>query len=472
MKKIRVLINNKIFKAGSWYMFTNFFVKGLTFITIPIFTRILSTDDYGLVSLYNTWVVIFSIVIGLSLNESIRRAKYDYSDEYDQFASSITSLSLLVFFMFLGMSFIFKKPLQSTLGLSNLLFCMMIFQAYFSFVNELLITKLRFEYRYKTVSIISICSSLFGIILSIFLIIYLFDETPYLGKIFGNGLPVIILGLAFLYYLLKKGKTYINIGYWKYALILSTPLILHNVSNVANNQFDRILINYYLGEAQTGIYSFAYNIGTIVTVIAISLSQAWLPWFFDKFNKQNFQQIREKAKLYRDSFTFLYIILLMVSTELVKIMADSAYWSGLDIVPWIFMGHYFQFLYAFEVNVEFALKRTKLISLGTVLAAIINILLNVWLIPIYGYLAAAITTTISYFLLFIFHYLITSKIIKITVFGIRFHLTSIFYVLVSTVFFLIFKELVYFRLIGIMLTSIWFIYKVVKPYFMDNNVSI
>lgn len=466
MKKIKVLINNKIIKAGSWYTFTNFFVKGLAFITIPIFTRILSTEDYGLVSLYNTWVLVLSIVIGLSLNESIRRGKYDFPEEYDQFSSSITALTVIIFSGFFMLFGLFKTPMQSILGFSDLLFYMMLFQAYFTFINDLLITKLRYEYKYKAVSIISIIISIIGIALSIYLITHVFDETRYIGKIIGNGVPIILLGTIAVFYLLNKGRRYFNTIYWKYALILSLPLIIHNLSNVANSQFDRVLINHYIGESATGIYSFAYNIGTIVTVIAVSFSQAWLPWFFEKFKNNEIQVIRERAKLYRDAFTFVYIIILMVSTELVKVMADSAYWVGLDIVPWIFMAHYFQFLYAFEVNVEFALKKTKLISIGTVLAAGINILLNIILIPKYGYIAAAVATTISYFLLFSFHYILTSRVIKMNIYGIHFHLQSILYVVISTVFFIIFKDWLYIRLIGIFLTFLLFFKKVIRPHLL------
>ena len=461
-----IVQNNKIIKAGSWYTFTNFFVKGLAFITIPIFTRILSTEDYGLVSLYNTWVLILSIVIGLSLNESIRRGKYDFPEEYDQFSSSITALTVIIFSGFFMLFGLLKTSMQSILGFSDLLFYMMLFQAYFTFINDLLITKLRYEYKYKAVSIISIILSIIGIVLSIYLITHVFDESRYIGKIIGNGIPIILLGFIALFYLLNKGRRYFNTIYWKYALILSMPLIIHNLSNVANNQFDRVLINHYIGESATGIYSFAYNIGTIVTVIAVSFSQAWLPWFFEKFKNNEIQVIRNRAKLYRDAFTFVYIIILMVSTELVKVMADPAYWVGLDIVPWIFMAHYFQFLYAFEVNVEFALKKTKLISIGTVLAMGINILLNIILIPKYGYIAAAVATTISYFLLFSFHYILTSRVIKTSIYGIQFHLQSILYVIISTAFFIIFKDWLYIRLIGIFLTFLLFFKKVIRPHLL------
>jgi len=148
--------------------------------------------------------------------------------------------------------------------------------------------------------------------------------------------------------------------------------------------------------------------------------------------------------------------------EYAKIMAQEIYWEGLYIIPWIFMAYYFQFLYAFEVNVEFALKKTKLISIGTIFSALVNIILNLLFIPIFGYIAAAITTAISYFLLFLFHYFLTSRIIKRNIYGFRFHLNSIVYVLISTIFFTAFRDHLMIRVIGIFIALLLF-YKSIRP---------
>lgn len=453
---IKKLFTNKIIKAGSWYTITNFFLKGITFLSIPIFTRLLSTKDYGVVSLYNTWVVIFTIIIGLSLNESIRRAKYDYSDNYNEFVSSITFLSLIIFLVYLIIFIPLGNVLQGVTGLSAFLFYLMIFQSFFTNIQELTMTKLRFEYKYKMVSIISIILGLSGIILSIFLIQTQFEGQSFLGKIIGTLIPIIIIGFFCIFYLLGKGKEFVNLVYWKYALVLSTPLIFHSLSSVANNLFDRILINKYLGDSATGIYSFAYNVAVIVGVIGISLEQAWLPWFFEKFKQSKLTIIKERARIYRNFYTVIYICVLMVSTEIIKVMAAEDFWGGLDILPWIFMAYYFQFMYALEVNVEFALKKTILIPLGTIFSAIINIILNILLIPKFGYMAAAITTVISYFLLFLFHYLMTTKIIKQNIYGFKFHLKSIFYVILATLYFIIFKDYLIIRLFGIIICLMLF----------------
>ncbi len=86
---LKKLFGNKVVKVGSWYTVTNFFTKGISFWTIPIFTRLLSTENYGIVSLFTSWVGTFSIIISLDLMGSVGRGKTEFKEKYNEFSSSI-----------------------------------------------------------------------------------------------------------------------------------------------------------------------------------------------------------------------------------------------------------------------------------------------------------------------------------------------------------------------------------------------
>jgi len=452
---IKSMVNNKVVKAGSWYTLTEFFLKGITFITIPIFTRLLTPSDYGIASLYTTWVGIFAIIIGLNLNVSITKGKFDFKDNYDTFVSSIMFLSLLILLGYIIAFLLFGDMIKNLTGLSTGLFYFMIFQAYFTFVRNSIIAKFRVEYKYKLVSIISIAINILGVLLSIYLILFIFDERPFLGKVLGSGFLVIAQGIIFLVYIIIPGRGKLwNYSYWKYALVLSIPLILHSLSGIVNSQFDRIIINRYLGESATGLYSFAYNVGMILTVLTHALDQAWSPWVYEMMEKRNFRKIRSRGKIYRNVFSIAYAGLLFFSPEIVKVLADARYWESLNIVPYIFAGYYFSYLYTLEVKTEFFYGKTSLISVGTLLSAIINVVLNIIFVPIYGYIAAAITTTISYLFLFIFHYLITNRVIKQSVYGLKFYLISIAHMFVITIFYILFREIIAIRIVGILIIAV------------------
>ena len=83
-------------KAGFWYVVSTFFVKGLAFITTPIFARLMTEADYGEFSNYANWQSMLLIIIGVELFNTLSRAYYDYTDEYDGYASSITIASIIL----------------------------------------------------------------------------------------------------------------------------------------------------------------------------------------------------------------------------------------------------------------------------------------------------------------------------------------------------------------------------------------
>ncbi|PNR88801.1 hypothetical protein X925_05145 [Petrotoga sp. 9T1HF07.CasAA.8.2] len=442
---IKKIMNNRVVKAGSWYTFTNFFTKGIALLTLPIFTRLLSTTDYGIVSLFTSWAGIFSVIISLDLAWSTQRGKFEFKDDYNRYISSVVFLSLLIFSSFLLLFIIFSDFFSNITSLSKGLFFIMVFHSYFQFMHNLSFAKFQVEYKYKVVSIITIFSSIIGVLLSIYLIRNFFVGSSYLGRILGTFLPNAILSISFIFYFLLKGREFVNLNYWKYALVFSVPFILHNISGIINAQFDRIIINQYLGPSETGIYSFAYNVGMIVSVFFMSINQAYIPYYLEKMENREYKKILFISKNYRNLFIIFYSVILFISPEIVKLMAEKSYWEGLGIIPYIFLAYFFNFMYNFETNTEYYYKKTQYIPIGTMLAAAVNVILNYIFIPKYGYFAAAITTDISYFVLFVFHYLITKYKMKKPMFGLRFHLVSFFAAIGITLSFIIIKDLVFVR---------------------------
>jgi len=463
----REILNNKVIKAGSWYTLTNFFVTGISFLTLPIFTRILSTSDYGITSVYSSYVSIFSIVFSLDLVGAVQRAKFDFKDDYDRFISSTLFLALLSFTIFSGVIVAFNGYFSEVLGLEKWLLYFALIHSFFSFVQNFVFAKFGVEYNYRKISMVQISNSIIGVFLSIVLILFVFNNKRYFGRILGSALPIIVSGFILLAYILVRGRELVNKTYWKYALAISVPLIFHGLAGIINAQFDRIFINKYIGSSQAGVYSFAYNIGLIINVLWTSTNQAWVPWFYEKMDTDDWNSIRRRAKNFRDFFTLVYILILFLSPEIIKVMADERYWVGLSLVPYIFMAYYFNLMYSFEVNVEFYVKRTSMIAMGTILGAALNVVLNIIFIPRYGYIAAAITTVISNFFMFVFHFIITNYLIKIRIFGIEFHLISLAYVIVSTAAFIFLQNYLLVR-ISILIIGALYLYHKYRGIFKEK----
>ena len=100
-------MKNKIVIASIWNLIGTFLLKGITFLSVPIFTRLLNQHDYGLVSTYNTYISLGGIVIGLSLNTSIANARIDFSKEFSNYLTSLTKASFCIFLIeFLFVNFL------------------------------------------------------------------------------------------------------------------------------------------------------------------------------------------------------------------------------------------------------------------------------------------------------------------------------------------------------------------------------
>jgi O-antigen/teichoic acid export membrane protein len=195
----------------------------------------------------------------------------------------------------------------------------------------------------------------------------------------------------------------VQVTYWRYALAYSLPLIPHVLSGLILAQFDRLLIDRYIGRSEAGLYTLAYQIGEIVTLVWAATNAAWVPWFFEQMEKKNHSLIRQRANQYLLVFAGICAVAIITGPWFLTVLAPPQYWSTRPIVPIVMASMFFNLTYAFYANLEFFEKKTAYISAGTLLAAVANVVLNLWLLPILGYSAAAWTTLVAYILLFLFH---------------------------------------------------------------------
>lgn len=193
---------------------------------------------------------------------------------------------------------------------------------------------------------------------------------------------------------------------------MGIPLIPHNLSHFILGNADKIMINNMINSSVSGIYSVIYNVGLMLSVFVEALNNVWIPWLFRKINENSFKEILRNSKLYLIFFSFFTILIEGISPEIVKIISPQEYWEGIKIVIWIVFSTYLIFVYTLYVNIEFYYKKTYLISLGTLMAAIMNIVLNVLFLPKYGYFFAAYSTVLSYVTLLFFHMFIVGFILK------------------------------------------------------------
>ena len=391
------------------YIFGSMLTTGLSFITTPIFTRLMSPEDYGIVSVFSIWVSVFSILVGLQTFSTFANVKVKWpEDKFFPYMSSVLSFSCLCFFLISGVMFVFRDTFSAWMDMSPLLLAMLLVQSFgvfaHNFYNSYLIqSKKAIQYL-----IISVCYSVLNTGLSL-LLVYIMKNERYLGRIAGNTVVAAAFGLVFLVYILVKGKKFFYPKAWKYCLPLCIPIVLHNLSGLALGQSDRVMLQKMSGDLETGIYSFAYMIASILSVLWNASNNAWVPWYYEHTKRGETEKINQVARKYIMLFSIGTCLIMLMSPEVMRIMGPREYWSAGRVISVVIYGIYFNYLYTFAVNYEFYRENTRWIAFGTTVTAVINIVLNYYMIRLWGGMGAAIATLISYFLLFLFHNLIVHR---------------------------------------------------------------
>lgn len=388
-------------KASVYYLVGTLFNKGFAFLTVPIFTRILSTSDYGIVTTYNSWISILSMIMGFAIYMGIRASFIDFSDKVDDFLSVCTSFTLIcgaLMCFFIGGGAILLKI---SVGYTLVFLCLLQGLSAAIVQNYSMYLMMKYEYKYRTA--LMVLPNLISVVLSVVAILFVVKTDLYMGRIVPTALVNIGFGILVVVAVYKKSHCLFNRDYLKYALAISAPLVLHGIALNILSQSDRTMITWLSDASQTGIYSLIYNFSMIATVITTALEGIWVPWFTDKLKARKIGDINTAVTDYINLMTYAMVAVILLGPEIVKILASKKYWEGISIIPPIVLANYIIFAYTLYVNIEHFYKKTPYITLNTIIAAGCNIILNYLFIPKYGYVAAAYTTLFSYIVAFVLH---------------------------------------------------------------------
>ncbi|WP_235068970.1 lipopolysaccharide biosynthesis protein [Turicibacter sp. TJ11] len=405
-------MKNHFLKSSIIYFIGNILLKGISFFTLPIFTRLMLPEDYGSYSIYTASVGIVSILMGLQINGTVSISYGNKNiEEFERYVSNISLFPLVGFFISLSLLVTFPF-LIDVIQVPSLMFgIMLLFQSFLGIIVNIYMSELVIKKLPQKHLIFSVVTTFLNVFLSLNFVL-LFKNNTYLARVIAGIISTGFIGI----YILLKYISRINLFFvkkdWIDGLKLSLPLIFHSLSSQVLNVADRYMISYCKDHAATAIYSFSYSLGSIISMIWQSINNAWIPWYFEQLKVKNHCLIKEYSKQYIIFFIWLVSCFLLVSPELVYLMGGKEYVQGIYIVPLIALGYFFVFYYSFYVNYQFYKQKTTLIPIATMGAAIINIILNIWIIPKLGVIGAALTTAISYFLMLVFHYIITSYLLK------------------------------------------------------------
>ncbi|MBO4952673.1 MAG: oligosaccharide flippase family protein [Lachnospiraceae bacterium] len=398
-------------KAGIWFTICNILLKGIAFITIPIFTRILSPEEYGLYTIYLSWYSILSIFVCLNLYYGVfNKAMIKFQNDRDRFTSSMQGLVLTLGILFFLIYFVLNSFFNRIFELSTSIMCLMFVEMTITPMKQFWIGRKRFEYKYLGVVIVSILGSLANAILGI-LFIYWFKQGAY-SRIWASVLTESVIGGIILFSQFYKGKAFFHKEYWKYALMFNIPLLPHYLSGIVLNQGDRIVIQKILGNAPVALYSIAYNVSMISQLVTTAIAQVLTPWLYSCLEKKKYESINKRLRSMMMVVALLCFIITLLAPELVWIMGSDTYAEAIFAIPPIAASVFFIYMYSVYSNFEFYFEKRSFIAIASTVAGVLNVLLNILFVPMFGYVAAAYTTLFCYIIYSYSHYMFCLKICK------------------------------------------------------------
>ena len=384
----------------------------ITFFLLPVYTAVLSNEEYGVVDLLNTLTSLLLPIATLQIEQGIFRYLLDCRENKEKQTTLITTVSKFIL-------------VQSAI-------CILIFLCASPFIHN--------EYKYFLMA-----NLLMGILSSISLQICrgLGDNKTYAVGSFITGALTVILNVIFIVvfkwgaygmliataisnllcaiyvFVKKKIYKYIDIKQNDKKLLkdiikYSVPLIPNMISWWIVSASDRTIISAVIGVAQNGIYSAANKFSGIFSTLYSVFNLTWTESASININSEDREEFFSKIfDFIVRFFGSLCLGTIAIMPFVFGILVNEKFAESYYQIPILILGSVFNILVSFLGSVYVAKKLTKEIAKTSIIAAIINIVVNIALIKQIGLYAASISTVIAYFAMFIYRWIDVKKYVSI-----------------------------------------------------------
>jgi len=398
-------------KASLWFLVCSFLQAGISVLTTPIFTRLLSTGEYGDYNVFISWMRIITVFVSLQLYFGVYvQGLVKFDEDKKVFTSSLQGLTLTLVLVWAVIYLptrglwnnLFQLPTAQMVAMLVMIWTTGVFNFWAAWQrNEL-------EYRklVALTAVVTLAKPVVGIIA-----VQLFRDKV-TAWILGLMCVELVCYTWLFFHQMRQGRRFFSKRYWRYALGFNIPLVPHYLSEIVMNSMDRIMIKRMVSSGTAGIYSLAYSLSHVMILFNNALIQTIAPWIYKKIRLQRTQDIAPIAYAALVMVAAVNILLIAFAPEAVRIFAPKEYYDAIWIVPPVAMSVYFIFSYSLFSEFEFYFEKTKFITLATATSAVMNIILNYIFIQMFGYYAAGYTTLVCYIMYATFHYLFMRRICR------------------------------------------------------------
>ena len=417
IKEIKALtFNTLIYGAG------HILARIVTFLLLPLYTNVFNPNDYGVISLAYTFMGFMSVVLHYGLDAALLK-RYVQSD-----VSEKTGYLTSAWFSFLVTSIGFGLLItlfQSWLGptilgstdnrLMTLVGWIIALDIMWS-IPQLIFRAEEKPYIYITNSLLNVLGSLtlnllfvlklgmgiYGVLLSNFIVS---------GSLFLLTLPAILTRIKL---------SEISVLAWKKMMRFGLPFLPSGIFAMIMELADRYILKEMTDLTTVGVYSAGYKLGMLMMLIVMGFNMAWQPFFLKAGSTTEKKPLFSRITTYVLAILgFVWILLLVWVDDIVRIQLGNitvygvAYWSSTNIVPWVALGYVFHGLYLLQLPGVFHQEKSIWVAITRAIGALSNIGLNIYLIPYYGVIGAAIATCISFMVMAVILFIVNRTLYPI-----------------------------------------------------------
>lgn len=399
----------QLLKSSSIYGSADVVTKGIALLMIPVYTHFLAVPDYGRLALYLSLAGLLSTTMLWGTTASLASFYHfrEYRDRFDQikentvrFLISFNLLIVLLFFM-----------AGRAVGTNTVLTGLVLVIAYFSTVRS--VQSVHFIHSSRPGHQFALAVG-FAVISAIFVIAALVFVTRFspVTRIFS---ALAVTGLLFLAVMAVTNRFYATQGFdWtlmKAVLLFGLPILPHALSQWTINFADRAMLRFFLDYREVGLYSLGYNFGMVMLVFLGAINASWAPTFMRiAENEENAPQVlSHMANHIWRIFCLGAAAYLLWINELITIATPAGYHSAVNLSKFIVISYLIYGSYLLYANGLFVAKKTRLMPMATITAAVVNILMNWLLIPTYGAYGAVAATAVSFAIMAALIYIMARK---------------------------------------------------------------
>lgn len=389
-------------------MVSTFLVKGLSFITTPIFSRLLSKEQYGEFSNFASWQTLLLIVTGMEMQNTVNRAYYDFKDDFDGYVSSATVTSCVVTLLLYGVFLACGDWLLNIIAIPaeyvHILFFMLMFQS----CKQIYMARERTLYRYKSVAVISVINLLVPTLVAVVLVLLAQDSQRLSARIYGFYIPSAMIGMACAAVVLWRGRTF-RWKHCKYAIVLALPLMAHYLTAHLLTSSNTIVTKLVLGAEVVSSVSIASSTNHILTILLQAVSGALTTWLMDNLEADNEKASRKGTLLYVIGISAVAVGVMLLAPELIWILGGKQYADSVLLMPGMVTAVLVQSVTTLFTIILTYKKKVVKTALYTGIVAVVSVAAKYFLLPIFGVQLLPVVNILAFGILLVVNYLLVRQ---------------------------------------------------------------